>query len=231
MELSERLKTIADLVDNCDLLADIGTDHAYIPVYLIKKGVVKRAIAADISKGSIKKAELNAKKYNCIDKIDLRCGNGLEVIKAGEQPNCVVIAGMGGMLAIEVMEKNIPVVKGVNQLIVQPQRDIDEVRKFLHKIGLKIENEKMLFEDGKFYNVIICSKGVDVEYSETDYWFGKRLIDEKNKVLKEYIFYEMNKMNRVLESLKDNKELHIIERKNQLEEKYNKYREVFEWLG
>lgn len=218
------------MVDSCDLLADIGTDHAYIPVYLIKKGIIKRAIAADISKGSIKKAEDNAKKYDCLDKIDLRCGDGLEVINKGEQPNCIVIAGMGGMLAIDVMNKNIDVVKGVDKLIVQPQRDIDRVRKFLHKTGLKIDNEKMLFEDGKFYNIIVCSKGDDVNYSETDYWFGKKLVDEKNEILKEYIIYEMNKMNRVLESLRDNRELHIVKRRNQIDKKYNEYKEILQWL-
>lgn len=230
MQLSERLKAIADCVLKCDLIADIGTDHAYIPVYLAKNGIIKKAIASDISRGSIEKARINAEKFGCIDCIDLRCGDGLEVIKANEQPDCIIIAGMGGMLVIDVMKKNISALKGAERLIVQPQRDIDRVRRFLHKTGLKITHEKMLKED-KFYTIIVCEQGADCRYSRYDYWFGKKNIEAGNPILKEYISYEMNKMNRILLSLRDNTEEHIIKRRKQVEEKYKGYEEVFLWLS
>ena len=226
MHISQRLKAVAQ----CDLIADIGTDHAYIPVYLIKKGTVKRAIGSDISKGSIEKARSNAEKFGCSDLIDLRCGNGLEIINKYDSPECIIIAGMGGMLAIEVMKKNISAVKAVKRLILQPQRDIDKVRIFLHKIGIKILYEKMIKED-KFYTIIVCEQGKDCDYTKYDYWFGKNNIEEKNPILKEYISCEMNKMNRILLSLENNEKQHIIKRKKEIEKKYKAYEEVLMWLS
>ncbi|MDO5389115.1 MAG: class I SAM-dependent methyltransferase, partial [Clostridia bacterium] len=88
--LSKRLQQVAQTVKNGELIADIGTDHAYIPIYLIKNKIAKKAIAADISKGSCKKASLNINLRGLSNLIDVRCGNGLEVIEENEEPNVIV---------------------------------------------------------------------------------------------------------------------------------------------
>lgn len=198
--LSERLKMVAGMVAPCDYLADIGTDHAYLPIYLIKNGTVKRAVAADISAGSCEKAQRNitANKLNSL--IEVRCGNGLAVMGENEIPDTIVIAGMGGMLAIDVLKSHISG-SSAQCLVLQVQRDIYAVRKHLHKTGYIIADEQMLKEDGKVYIAILAKKGGSEQYSELEYHFGRFELMRKSPVLKEYIEIEHNKIVKVLNSL------------------------------
>lgn len=201
--LSKRLQQVADTVIKSDMAADIGTDHAYIPIYLVKKEITKRAIAADISAGSCRKAQLNINNNHLSDKIDVRCGNGLEVINENEIVNSIIIAGMGGLMAISVLESNKKAVEKAEQLVIQPQKDIDKVRRYLHLSGFKIADETMLVDGDKIYTVIDARKGKE-EYTELEYLFGKLLIEEKSAVLKEYVETESNKLLIVLENMKKN---------------------------
>ena len=231
MIISERLKTIAGCVDNCDFLVDVGTDHAYIPIYLVEKKIVKNAIACDISKGSVEKAEKNIKLHNYCDVIETRLGDGLSVIKEYEKPDQIIIAGMGGMLTIDILKNSPNVVKSAKKLILQPQRDIDKVRKVVHTFGFKIVCEKMLFEDGKYYNVFVCEKGLDFEYTERDYFFGKLLLESNNPVLKNQVAFELNKIKNVIDGMNKkilagkNDDL-FLERFAQLNEKRKLYESV-----
>jgi len=196
--ISERLKTIIGCVKKRDFLVDVGTDHAYVPISLIKSGVIKKAIACDISPGSVEKAKKNIQLHNYSDLIETRIGDGLSVINEGESPNQIVIAGMGGLMITHILSDSKDVVNSAERLILQPQRDIDKVRKTIHLLGFKIVDEKMLFQDGKYYNVIVCEKGLDSYYTEKDYFFGKILIAEKNEVLKKQVDFELNKLNNIL---------------------------------
>ena len=113
--LSNRLKNVVSQVNTGNLIADIGTDHGYVPIYLIKNSIAKKAIAADISKGSCDKAKTNISLYGLNDKIDVRCGNGLEIIKDSEIIDTIIISGMGGLLTIDVLKSNEKAVKNANQ--------------------------------------------------------------------------------------------------------------------
>lgn len=201
--LSKRLQQVADTVKKSNTIADIGTDHAYIPIYLIKNGIAKRAVAADISEGSCKKARININSNHLTDLIDVRCGNGLEVINGSEVINSIIIAGMGGLMAISVLESNKEAVQRAEQLVLQPQKDIDKVRRYIHSIGFKIVNEKILVDSDKYYNIIEAEKGKEC-YSEAEYVGGKILIESKSPILKEYIEFEDNKLLIVLENMKKN---------------------------
>ncbi len=222
--LSKRLKQVADMVKKCNMIADIGTDHGYIPIYLIKNGIVKGAVAADISQGSCKKAQLNIGLSHLSDVIDVRCGNGLEVIEKGEKIDTIIIAGMGGLMAISVLESNRDAAQGAEQLVLQPQRDIDKVRRYLHSIGYKITDEKMLVDGDKFYTVINAEKGSE-EYSELEYLFGKKLIESRSPVLNEYVEIEDNKILKVLENM-ENKGMKGSEAYEKMYKLHCKYMEV-----
>ena len=148
--LSKRLQQVADTVNKSNIVADIGTDHAYVPIYLVKNNVVNKAIAADISQGSCKKAQLNVNNNHLSDLIDVRCGNGLEVINSDEKVDTIVIAGMGGLMTISVLESNKQAVNNASQLVLQPQKDISKVRQYIHSIGYKITNEVMLIDANKY---------------------------------------------------------------------------------
>lgn len=230
MELSNRLKMVASCAKKYDFLVDVGTDHAYIPIYLLKNGIIKKAVACDISKGSVEKAKKNISLYGYAEQIETRCGDGLTVIQEDEFPDEIIIAGMGGMLIIDILKKSKHIADSAKRLILQPQRDIDKVRRYIHSVNLKITYENMIFEAGKFYNVIVCEKGLEDNYTDKEYLFGKILINEKNPFLKKHIEHELNKMNNVLININQKDAQHIIKRKNEILNKRILYEEVFKCL-
>ncbi len=192
---------VAGCAKKCKFLVDVGTDHAYIPIYLVEKNIAQKAVACDISKGSVEKAKKNIEKYSYSDIIEARVGDGLKVIDCGENPDQIIIAGMGGLLTIDILNNSKDVVNLAERIILQPQRDIDKVRKTVHSLGFKIIDEKMTFEDGKYYNVIVCEKGKDCYYSEKDYFFGKILLERKDEFLKKQIAHELFKVERILNKM------------------------------
>ena len=119
------------------------------------------------------------------------------------------------MLAIDVLNSG-KCTGNASQLVLQVQRDIDKVRRYIHSIGYKIEAEDILKEDGKIYTAISAVRGEDAVYTEGDYYFGKLLIESKNPILKEYIEFEHNKLNRVLSSLNDKNTEEINARRREL---------------
>ena len=229
MEISERLRTVASFVKTSRSIADIGTDHGYIPIYLYKGGIIDRAIACDINKGPVERAKNNINMYHLSDKIETRLGNGMRVISAGETDGAV-IAGMGGMLIKDILDYDREKTQSFKELVLQPQSDIDKVRKYLHSIGFKIDDEKMLFEDGIYYTVIRAVHGNERYDSEEDYLFGKINIDDKSPVLKKYIEKTMEKNNTVIEKLKQAATNGSMERLAELENLQEICREVYKCL-
>lgn len=230
IKLSKRLKAIADEVKKSDIIADVGTDHAYIPIYLYLSNTVNKAFACDISKGSIDKANENIKKYECENYVITKLGYGLTVIDKDEKLDTIIISGMGGKLIIDILNESKTIVSNSENLILQPQRDINEVRKYIHEINFKIIKEKMLIDENKYYNIIVCKKGKDILYSETDYLFGKLLIDSKNSVLKNYIKYELNKAHKVKSFLNISNKNNSLKRLEEINKKINTYEEVLKCL-
>ncbi len=228
MELSYRLNKIAQKVTQNGIIADIGTDHAYIPIFLYKNNKIKSGIACDISKGSLQKAKDNIKKYNLQDNIQTRLGSGLEKISLQDNVDTIIIAGMGGMLMIDILEKGIDILENVKELILQPQKDIDKVREYLHKNNFKIIDDEMLKDDGKYYTIIKSIKGKeDILYKKEEYMFGRFEIDNKCKILKEYIEDQLYKMEIVLKNIK---ETNIQNRILEIEDNIKTYKEVLKWL-
>jgi len=231
LKVSDRLKTIVSCAEKCCFLVDVGTDHAYVPICLVKNKIAERAVACDISKGSVEKAEKNIRFYGYSDFIEARFGYGLEVINENESPDQIIIAGMGGMLTIEILEASESVVSRAQRIILQPQRDIFKVRKCVHSLGFKIVDEKMLFEDGKYYNIIVCEKGPDSFYTERDYFFGKILIQSKNKFLINQADFELSKIKKILcdmkyEILNGKNDEVFLERFEELQKKEDLYKSI-----
>ena len=155
---------------------------------------------------------------------------GLEIIKDSEIIDTIIISGMGGLLTIDVLKSNEKAVKNANQLILQPQRDIEKVRAYLHSINYKIINEEMLMESGKYYTIINAVKGSDEEYSEIEYYFGKFLLNKKSAVLKKFIDHEYKKINIVLDNISNNAVENADERISQLKHLKSLYEEALKCL-
>ncbi|NBJ80677.1 SAM-dependent methyltransferase [bacterium 1XD42-94] len=153
MKLSKRLELVLSFVKPVETAADIGTDHAYVPVELVRRGTAKHAVAADVRKGPLLRAKESIASAGLEHAIDTRLSDGLAGFLAGEA-GAVVIAGMGGELLLHIMEQGRHMWDTVTQWILSPQSELYKVRKWLPANGFAIEKEGMVSEDGKYYTVM-----------------------------------------------------------------------------
>ena len=154
MELSIRLEAIAACVKPGLTIADIGTDHGYLPIELIRRGICSKALACDVRKGPLQRAEEHIMQAGLSQQIETLLSNGFEMVQPG-QVDCCVIAGMGGMLVKDILEaescRNKNIIKEMKQLILQPQSDWEAVRRMVHKLSFRIADEVMLIDRDKHY--------------------------------------------------------------------------------
>lgn len=206
LNLKGRLKLIADKVPKCNVLADIGTDHAYIPIYLVQNGVCQKAIASDVKIGPVKMASNNISLYKLSEKIETRLGNGLDTIEINEADS-IIIAGMGGTLLTELLEANKPKTVNADTLVLQPMNDLHVVRKWLYDNAFEIYDEEMVAEGPKMYFVLSAKfSGNKKQYSDFELYVGQRLIEKKDPLLIAYCRMKVQQIDRVLEQLEEMKE-------------------------
>ncbi len=224
MDISKRLQKVAALV-SYPTVADIGTDHGYVPIYLHKMGKVKKALACDVRKGPLEKAKENILLFQAQDYIETRLGSGLVPINPGEVETGV-IAGMGGMLTVRILKDSPEVVASLKELILAPQHDVDEVRRYLHSVGLCIETELMMKEDGKYYNIMRCVPGEEQYPREIDYLYGEKLLKQKEPLLKEVLTVQERKYCIVEQKLMESDTENAKERLVQVQDKLRLMREA-----
>ena len=156
MAISYRLKYIADLVTPGYIVADIGTDHGYVPLYLLKEGRIPYAIGVDLSRGSLQKARENAVRFRLSEKMDLRPGDGLSPVRPGEAQS-IIICGMGGILMRRILEEGRDTALGARELILSPHRNPELIRAFLLENGFCVIRDEQIEDKMKKYQVF---KGV-----------------------------------------------------------------------
>ena len=222
MKLSKRLQTIADFVKKGAVVADIGTDHAHIPIYLIKNNIISKAYACDINAGPLEKAKENINYYG-VKNIELRLSNGLEKLKTDEA-DTFIIAGMGGELITDILDRGQGFFDKKNTFILSPHTKIEEVRNYLLRKGLKILKEDMCIDEGKFYTVMEAVYiGKTFSYTKGELLFGKYLIDNKNPVLFEYLKKEKQKYLSIIstDGINDTRRRELKDRLDIIEETIN----------
>lgn len=229
MKLTPRLQVIADYVEKDAIVADIGTDHAYIPVHLLENDISKKVIAADINKGPLNNAKKYIESRKLEDKIETRLGNGIEVLKPYEV-NTVIIAGMGGLLINGILENSKAVVKTIDTFILQPMVASDELRKYLYTHGYKITHEKLAKEGNKLYEIIYAEHGNEDIENEIYYEIGKKLFENKDEFLEEFLDKKTKKLEKAIDNIAKSSTQEGKERSQQLKEKYVKLREMKERL-
>ncbi|MBU3105225.1 tRNA (adenine(22)-N(1))-methyltransferase [Clostridium gasigenes] len=202
MRLSKRLEFIADHIDKVISLSDIGTDHGYIPLYALNKGLCEKAIASDINKDPLDKARLNALLEGMGDELEFRLGGGLEPIKEGEV-QAVIIAGMGGKLIKDILEKDITKVDNLDYLILQPAQNPEGLREYLYTNDYEIISEDLCKDDGKYYELFKVKRKKD-ENTELDsiyYEISPKLLMSKHPLMKEYLESKLENYNKILEAV------------------------------
>ena len=226
MKLSKRLETIASFVPEGSAVADIGTDHGYIPIHLVQEGKAKHAIAMDVRKGPLLRAQAHIHEAGLEAHVEVRLSDGLLKLEQNEA-DCVVIAGMGGELIIHILEEGRGLWEGIPHWVLSPHSELDKVRRFLEEQEFFTWRETMIKEEGKFYTVMginRTNKAGEKDNREISYRYGRSLLESKDPVLKEYLKKEEEQLEQIMRGLSESQTEAAVRRIEELklELAYNK---------
>ncbi len=203
MKLSRRLETIASFVPEGSRVADIGTDHGYIPIHLVKEGKAKHAIAMDVREGPLLRARAHIQEAGLQNYVEVRLSDGLLKLEQNEA-DCVVIAGMGGELMIHILEEGRDLWESISCWVLSPHSELDKVRRFLEEEAFFIWRETMIKEEGKYYSVMGVSRkpgAAAADGREISYRYGRGMLESKDPVLKEYLIKEEEQLEQIMSGL------------------------------
>lgn len=219
MDISLRLQAIADMVPRNCIMADVGTDHGHLPVFLIIKKKITHAIAMDVAKGPLEHAKAFIRHNQMENQIETRLSDGVSELKAGEA-DTVVITGMGGPLIRKIVQEGERLWEDVEHWILSPQSEIPQTRYFLYQSGFRIQNEDMVYDMGKYYVIWDVVRGDAGEISEEDIWFGKDLIKQKHPVLRQYLTEKEQALRKLLEKLETAHSAKALEKRKDIQAQY-----------
>jgi tRNA (adenine22-N1)-methyltransferase len=186
LQLGERLSAIAGLIQPGAKIVDVGTDHAYLPIYLVEQNRIAAAVAGEVNQGPYLSAQAMLNKLGLQHKISLRFGDGLAVVAPGEV-DTAVIAGMGGPTMIEILTKQNEVVKALNYLLLQPMVAAGLVRQWLIENGWRIVDEVLVKDEGRLYEIIAAKQGEAARFEPILYDVGPVLWERRPALLREHL--------------------------------------------
>lgn len=197
LKLGERLMQVASFVPSGAKLADIGTDHAYLPIYLVHHNKIAYAVAGEVNQGPYQAAQDAIESYGLAEKISLRLGNGLEILKPAEV-DTVSIAGMGGGTVADILAKSPDITCSLQRIIIQPMNGAALIREWLMTHGWVICDEALVKEDGRLYEIIVAERGWAAEIDSILYDVGPVIWLKRLPLLKEHIEHLLFQHKRVL---------------------------------
>ena len=209
LNLSNRLENIVNLCDRTSVIADIGCDHGYVTAELILSNKCDKVVATDISERSLNKAIVFCDSLNINNYVSFREGDGFKVIYKNDKVKQVVIAGMGGMEIIKILEEKTLKLKN---FVLQPMRDVVKLREYLINNNYKIIFDYLVYDDGIYYNVIKVTKGRN-NLKPMEIYFGKDNFDFNTEVFKDYLLEEKERLENLkatLNGLTKSNEAHLI---------------------
>jgi tRNA (adenine22-N1)-methyltransferase len=208
LKLSKRLETVVNFIPKKSKLADIGSDHAYLPCYAYLNGYITMAVAGEITDGPLRSAIEQVKKTGLEDVISVRKGDGLEVIEPNEV-DCITIAGMGGTLIKNILEAGKEKLVGVKRLVLQPNVGGHVVREWLIENNWELIAERILEEDGKIYEVLVAEKGdgkKPYDSLEAGILLGPFLMKQQNDVFRKKWNQEITHWKKIIKQLDEKAE-------------------------
>lgn len=222
-QLTPRLQYIASFITPAYTLADIGTDHGFVPIHQVMCKGTPYAYAMDINKGPLERAKEHIEENGLSDKIETRLSDGMVKLNPGEAES-ILIAGMGGELMVRILTDGAQALSTAKELTLSPHTEADAVRCFIKESDFVIDREGMVYDAGKYYVVLHARRAKDEtekaqmyvddeieesKWSESDIKqayirYGKYLIEEKSEVFVEFLQKEQNTYKRIADSLSDN---------------------------
>ena len=207
IQLTPRLAAIAKEIKKGETMADIGTDHGFLPVSLWEQGICPKVILADVNQGPLEKAKANGAESHPGVEFDCRLGNGLQVIEPAEV-DVVVIAGMGGTLMTEILGEDLQKTWSYKKLILQPRKDIGELRHWIYNHCMCITNEQLVWE-GKYIWPILTVEPVEkacignLGPERIEWQYPRRLLDFLNPLTADYVQQKLDLEETILKSMVD----------------------------
>lgn len=210
VELSPRLKTVASFIEGVTLLCDVGSDHAYLPVYAIQQGLITSAIAGEVVKGPFESAQQTVQDYVLTDKISVRLGDGLDVVTSKDEVTAISICGMGGELIARILEQGRVngTLTGKEKLVLQPNVAEHLLRQWLVDHHYEILEEVVVEDHHRLYEIIVAEKrGQSVPLTDTQIKFGPKLIEKPTESVIRKWERQLRKIEEILVQLKNSKEV------------------------
>lgn len=203
MNLDKRLQSVASFVPQGCTLADIGTDHAYLPVWLLKKNLIAKAVAGDIAAGPCQAARNTVAMFGVQHKIEVRQGSGLKILQKGEA-DCIAICGMGGSTIISILAADLEIAASAQRLVLQPMAGAAGLRQWLVENGWQIIAEDLVDEPSHFYEIICAERGADKNYknyTRAEYLVGPALLRDGHPLLKKQLARQINSCRELLKNM------------------------------
>lgn len=216
MRLSDRLELVVSFVRPGSRVADVGTDHGYVPIVLTERGIAKSAIAMDVRQGPLERARAHIMQRDLEGQIETRLSDGVAALN-DKEADTVIIAGMGGELVIHILRDGKRLWEQIGHWILSPQSELDKVRTFLQEQGFVISREEMLCEAGKYYVVMDVTRGAMEPLSDSEALYGPCLIHDRNPVLKELLEREKKVYSQILGGLERQAGESAVTRRDEIE--------------
>lgn len=202
MALSARLEGILSLATSVETAADIGTDHGLVPAALLERGLARRVIATDLREGPLKAARRLMEEKGLTDRISLRQGDGFISLAPGEA-ELIIISGMGGPLMQRILRESDGVAKAADHLILSPQSDLPDFRRFLQENDYGLLQEKLVEEEGKFYHIFLVGPGLKTRaLTEGELLFGRFDGAGETDPIRRYLQRESDQAEKVIKRIR-----------------------------
>ncbi|MCK3904558.1 tRNA (adenine-N(1))-methyltransferase [Streptococcus suis] len=198
--LSKRLATVADYVPQGARLADVGSDHAYLPLFLVEQGRIGFAVAGEVVQGPYQSALQNVELAGQSDKISVRLANGLAAVEQADRISTVTIAGMGGRLIADILDAGKDKLVSVERLILQPNNREDDIRRWLVANDFQLVTEEILEENDKIYEILVAEKGKS-DLTADQLRFGPYLLEDQSTTFQKKWLKELDKLTYALEQV------------------------------
>lgn len=229
MQLPPRLLAIAGFVPPGRRIVDVGTDHALLPIYLVKNGISPSLIAGDLHTGPYEVARAAVEEAGLQDLVSVRLGDGLSIVQPGEA-EVAVIAGMGGGTIREIIRNSMDTATQMERMVLQPMVDAGALRTWLAQSGWRLADEALIEESGSLYEVIAVVRGREEETDPLLLEIGPRLVEKRDPLLKKHLKNQAGSLKRIIYSLALSSSPEALHKKTELLAKLGEMKKVLAWL-